>query len=226
MYRTGKFFRLDSDDELDTREIEQYGLEDVEYTPDAQQAVEAVDADLAQVAFLVRAPTVEQVFAFANRGETMPQKSTFFYPKLTSGLFSVPAYEPLARAVPRRGRRREGRARGDADARGARAADRPRPGRRHDRCDRRGGRDRGSRALRPRRHQDRLRGDRDPRRRPGHGRRRSDRRLAERRARRSPTSRSRSRSPRARRWTTSSSASSTTSARTRNGRRCAAAARS
>jgi uncharacterized protein (DUF1015 family) len=90
MYRTGNFFRLESDDELDTREIEQYGLEGVEYTPDAQQAVEAVDADIAQIAFLVRPPSMGQVFAYANRGETMPPKSTFFYPKLTSGLFLLP----------------------------------------------------------------------------------------------------------------------------------------
>jgi uncharacterized protein (DUF1015 family) len=90
MYRTGNFYRLESEDELDTREIEQYGLEDVEYTPDAQQAVEAVDAEIAQLAFLVRAPSVEQVFGYAGRGETMPPKSTFFYPKLTSGLLLLP----------------------------------------------------------------------------------------------------------------------------------------
>ena len=73
----------------------------------------------------------------------MPQKSTFFYPKLTSGLLLLPGLSSsrLARAVPRGRRRREGRARGDADARGARAADRPRQGRRHHRGDRRGGRD-------------------------------------------------------------------------------------
>ena len=41
-------------------------------------------------AFLVRAPTIEQVASFARRGETMPQKSTFFYPKLTSGLLLYP----------------------------------------------------------------------------------------------------------------------------------------
>ena len=39
---------------------------------------------------LVRAPTVAQVAQFAERGETMPQKSTFFYPKLTSGLLLFP----------------------------------------------------------------------------------------------------------------------------------------
>ena len=39
-----------------------------------------------EAAFLVRAPTVQQVAEFARRGETMPQKSTFFYPKVPTGL--------------------------------------------------------------------------------------------------------------------------------------------
>ena len=47
MYRTGNYFRLESDDELDAREIEQYELEGVEYTPDAEEAIEAVDEELA-----------------------------------------------------------------------------------------------------------------------------------------------------------------------------------
>jgi uncharacterized protein (DUF1015 family) len=90
MYGSEGFSRLDSEDELDTREIERYGLEGVEYTPDAGQAVAAIDAELAQVAFLVRAPSVAQVFEYASGGETMPPKSTFFYPKLTSGLLLLP----------------------------------------------------------------------------------------------------------------------------------------
>ncbi len=90
MYREGNFFRLDSDEDLDTREIEQYGLEGVEYTPDPQEAIDAVEAELAEAAFLVRPPSVSQVFEYAGRGETMPPKSTFFYPKLTSGLLLLP----------------------------------------------------------------------------------------------------------------------------------------
>jgi len=38
----------------------------------------------------VRAPSVATVFEYADRGETMPPKSTFFYPKLTSGLLLHP----------------------------------------------------------------------------------------------------------------------------------------
>jgi uncharacterized protein (DUF1015 family) len=89
MYSEGHFFRVESDDELDAREVDRYASE-FEYTPFAQQAIDAVDSGFYQAAFLVRAPTVEQVAAFAKRGETMPQKSTYFYPKLTSGLLLFP----------------------------------------------------------------------------------------------------------------------------------------
>ena len=44
----------------------------------------------AEAAFLLRPPTVEQVSAVARAGRVMPQKSTFFYPKLTSGLLFLP----------------------------------------------------------------------------------------------------------------------------------------
>jgi uncharacterized protein (DUF1015 family) len=90
MYRTGNFFRLDTDDELDVVDIEQYEPEGVEFTPDAEEAIQAVDDNLAQLVFLVRPPTVQQVLAYARRGETMPKKTTYFYPKLTSGLVLFP----------------------------------------------------------------------------------------------------------------------------------------
>ena len=50
----------------------------------------AVDRGDAEAAFLLEPVTVAEVAAFAERGETMPQKSTFFYPKLTSGLLLFP----------------------------------------------------------------------------------------------------------------------------------------
>jgi uncharacterized protein (DUF1015 family) len=90
LYRHGNFFRLDSDDELDAREIERYAPEGVTYTASGEEAIDAVDEELAGLAFLLRAPTVAQVFSFAHRGETMPQKTTFFYPKLPSGLLLHP----------------------------------------------------------------------------------------------------------------------------------------
>ena len=90
MYTEGNFHRIETEDDLDTREVDGYELEGAEYTPSAQEAVEAVDSELARYAFLVRPPTVGQVFAFAGRGETMPPKSTYFFPKLTSGLLLHP----------------------------------------------------------------------------------------------------------------------------------------
>ena len=90
LYRDGCYAAVDSDDELDARAVERYAHNGVRYTPYAEEAVAAVDRGEAEAAFLVRAPTVAQVAAFAARGETMPQKSTFFYPKLTSGLLFFP----------------------------------------------------------------------------------------------------------------------------------------
>jgi uncharacterized protein (DUF1015 family) len=90
LYRDGSYYRVDSDDELDALAVERYVANGVGYTPYADQAVAAVDRGEAEAAFLVRAPTVAQVAAFAARHETMPQKSTFFFPKLTSGLLLFP----------------------------------------------------------------------------------------------------------------------------------------
>jgi uncharacterized protein (DUF1015 family) len=90
LYRGGQYFRVVSDDQLDACAVELFAPEGVGYTPYAEEAVAAVDLGEAEAAFLVRPPTVAQVAAFAARGETMPQKSTFFYPKLTSGLLLYP----------------------------------------------------------------------------------------------------------------------------------------
>lgn len=56
------------------------------YVKDAWQAVEQVEQKKAQLAFLMKPTKIEQVRAVAKAGHTMPQKSTYFYPKLLSGL--------------------------------------------------------------------------------------------------------------------------------------------
>ena len=43
-------------------------------------------AAMREAAFLLRPTRIEDVWEIARRGDVMPQKSTFFYPKLTSGL--------------------------------------------------------------------------------------------------------------------------------------------
>ena len=75
---------------LDTTVVDRLGLPNLAFTASAEEAERAVAAGGAQAAFLVRAPTMEQVEAVALAGETMPQKSTYFFPKLTSGLLFSP----------------------------------------------------------------------------------------------------------------------------------------
>ncbi len=58
----------------------------VTYTQDAREALAAVASGAARLAFLLNATPVEHVLAVADAGGRMPQKSTYFYPKLPTGL--------------------------------------------------------------------------------------------------------------------------------------------
>lgn len=87
--RAGSGFLVGGEGELDAELVARYA-EEVRYTAFADEARAAVDAGEAEAAFLLRPPTVEQVEAVARAGRTMPQKSTYFYPKLTSGLLLLP----------------------------------------------------------------------------------------------------------------------------------------
>jgi uncharacterized protein (DUF1015 family) len=90
VYRDGRAYVLAGEaGELDTQLVERYAR-DVAYTPRLEEAVAAVDEGRAEAAFLLRPPTVDQVRAVVERGETMPQKSTYFFPKLPSGLLFYP----------------------------------------------------------------------------------------------------------------------------------------
>jgi uncharacterized protein (DUF1015 family) len=59
---------------------------DVAYTRDEEEAVQKVLSGEFQIACLLQNPTVTEVRDVAAAGDKMPQKSTFFYPKLWSGL--------------------------------------------------------------------------------------------------------------------------------------------
>jgi uncharacterized protein (DUF1015 family) len=76
--------------ELDTELVERHGTDGLRYTPATGEAVAAVDAGDADVAFLLREPRVDDVFAVARAGRRMPPKSTYFYPKPLSGLLFHP----------------------------------------------------------------------------------------------------------------------------------------
>ncbi len=62
------------------------------YARDTTEALAMVDAGEYDAAFLVRPTRVQQVQDLAAAGENMPPKSTFFYPKLLTGLL----FNPLA----------------------------------------------------------------------------------------------------------------------------------
>ena len=76
--------------ELDVELVDRHGMQGLSYTAEADAAVAAVDRGDADVAFLLREPRVEDVFAVARRGERMPPKSTYFFPKPLSGLLFHP----------------------------------------------------------------------------------------------------------------------------------------
>lgn len=58
----------------------------IKYLQDARVAVEAVRQGQGQVLFLMNPTPVKTIRDVAMAGEVMPQKSTFFYPKVPSGL--------------------------------------------------------------------------------------------------------------------------------------------
>jgi uncharacterized protein (DUF1015 family) len=89
LYRDGKYHVLDGDG-LDVEIVEDLAPQGVTYTAERAEAVASVDRGDAEAAFLLRPTRIEDVWAVARRGETMPQKSTYFYPKLTSGLLFHP----------------------------------------------------------------------------------------------------------------------------------------
>jgi uncharacterized protein (DUF1015 family) len=56
------------------------------YTHDTAQALAEVEAGQVQAAFLMNATQVEQVLQACEAGFVLPQKSTYFQPKLATGL--------------------------------------------------------------------------------------------------------------------------------------------
>jgi uncharacterized protein (DUF1015 family) len=60
------------------------------YTPSVEEALAKVDSGDYQAAFLLRPTPVDQVRAIAAAGETMPPKSTYFFPKLLTGIVFNP----------------------------------------------------------------------------------------------------------------------------------------
>ncbi len=62
----------------------------IDYIKDTQKAIDRCNAKQGQACFLMNATPVSQVVAVSDAGEVMPQKSTFFYPKIASGMVFNP----------------------------------------------------------------------------------------------------------------------------------------
>ncbi len=77
---------------LGLREEDMTAGKHILYTRDAQQALEAVRKGEAQVALLLNATRVRQICDVAEADDRMPQKSTYFYPKLITGLAMNPLW--------------------------------------------------------------------------------------------------------------------------------------
>jgi uncharacterized protein (DUF1015 family) len=67
-------------------------LRGLHYSKDLDDAIESVESGRADAGFFMRPTPVEQVREVAATGESMPPKSTFFYPKVPTGL----VFNPLA----------------------------------------------------------------------------------------------------------------------------------
>ena len=60
--------------------------ENLAYTRDEVEALQAAASGQAQLSFIMNPTRIEQVTAVAAAGDKMPQKSTYFYPKVLTGL--------------------------------------------------------------------------------------------------------------------------------------------
>src|SRR5438067_12394464 len=89
LYRAGAYELLEGNG-LDVEVVDALGPQGVTYTAQRDEAVATVDRGEAEAAFLLRPTRIEDVFARAREGQVLPQKTTYFYPKLTSGLLFQP----------------------------------------------------------------------------------------------------------------------------------------
>jgi uncharacterized protein (DUF1015 family) len=69
---------------IDTRE--KSGQQYVSYKVNSEEAMALVDSKDHDVAFFMNPTLIDQVRQLAEKGVRLPQKATFFYPKLLSGL--------------------------------------------------------------------------------------------------------------------------------------------
>jgi len=65
---------------------QQTNAENIRYSQDEETVLQALEKEDFQAAFILNPPKKEDILTVTDNGEKMPQKSTYFYPKLISGL--------------------------------------------------------------------------------------------------------------------------------------------
>jgi uncharacterized protein (DUF1015 family) len=78
--------RLILDHILSLKPEEQVAEGAIRYSQDEEKVLQALDKEDYQAAFILNPPKAEEILAISGAGETMPQKTTYFYPKLIDGL--------------------------------------------------------------------------------------------------------------------------------------------
>lgn len=75
---------------IDGPETEERSLK---YTRSAEEAINLVDRGEYHMAFLVNPISIETILAVADTGDRMPPKSTYFHPKIPTGLVMYPLWD-------------------------------------------------------------------------------------------------------------------------------------
>lgn len=60
--------------------------EKIKFNPNSDELIAQVDVDKSAVAFFLNAVKIEQLVSIAMKGQRLPAKSTYFYPKVPAGL--------------------------------------------------------------------------------------------------------------------------------------------
>jgi uncharacterized protein (DUF1015 family) len=77
-------------DFLGFSEEDQMAQNGIKYIKKEEEAFEALDGGLAEVVFVMASPKIKDIKDVSQEGYRMPQKSTYFYPKLLSGIVINP----------------------------------------------------------------------------------------------------------------------------------------
>ena len=80
---------------LGINETDRKNRDNLSYTRDEDWAVTQVNEGSHQLALLLNPTKVEELVAVAQAGDKMPQKSTYFYPKLLTGMVINPLFKNL-----------------------------------------------------------------------------------------------------------------------------------